>query len=307
MVLTMKFLGAWFLSSLVGLSTVAVAAPGGYYLTPILDDDEPSGDTEAPQNLTKRVPTSNSYYPLPIITAKGKTIIPPPQELLQIIKPEVSSGTCLFYTGLGNGAAAQRAIRNWYNCNIRNVPTEFADGTIGPPEDPITDETPRPGIIAGAAGDPNELVVYQSLMRSVDTCNVDALHDAGGWISASASADGFYSQAFAEACTGVVYWFAPAAMNPRAPTTNSVWTQYELPALTSGGRVSNIAYVDMNRGVEFDEDTGALEHPQVIWSQGDPPGTIAAPNTPSIAFRYFDPDNLPPFKPNGGSPECRQT
>ncbi|KAK3689254.1 hypothetical protein B0T22DRAFT_440740 [Podospora appendiculata] len=307
MVLSMKFLGVWLLASLAWLTTVVVAAPGGYYLTPILDDDESSVNTEGLQNLTKRVPTSNSYYPLPIIQAKGKTIIPSPQELLQIIKPSVSSGTCLFYTGLGNGAAAQQAIRNWYKCNIKDVPVEFEDGTTGPPEDPITEQAPRPPVIAGGAGDPNELVVYQSLMRSVDTCNVDALHDAGGWISASASADGFYSQAFAEACTGVVYWFAPPTMNPRAPTTNSVWTQYELPALTSGGRVSNIAYVDLNRGVEFDPNTGALVHPRVIWSQGDSPGTIAAPTTPSTAFRYFDPNNLPPFLPNGGSPECRQS
>ncbi len=179
---------AWLLSLFLGfsMSILVHAAPG--FVGPVDDDGLPIGtvgNDDESNNLTARVnPKWKSYYPLPMIQAKGKTIIPSPQELLQIIKPEVSSGTCLFYTGLGDGRAAQKKIKNWYKCNIQAT-IETEDGEELPPEDPITETSPRPPIIAGQAGDINELVVYQALMKSVDYCNVDQLHDAGGAISAS--------------------------------------------------------------------------------------------------------------------------
>ncbi|KAI1370939.1 hypothetical protein F4677DRAFT_464638 [Hypoxylon crocopeplum] len=293
--------GAWFLLSLLGLSTVMVlAAPGS--IKPYYEDDD-DADIQDLFNLSARADNPNwkSYYPLPMIQAKGTTIIPSPQELLQIIKPEVATSTCLFYSALGNGVQAQRDIRKWYRCNI-GAPFVDEDGITHPAEDPITETTPRSPIVAGRAGNPTELAVYQALMKSVDVCNVPQLRDSGGFISASASADGFYSQAFAEACTGVVYWFGPDNIDPTHPAPDSVWTLYELPALTSGGKVTNIAYVDKNLGVEFDDDTDQLTNPRIIWSSGDPPGTIAAPETPSTSFRYFRPSN--PYGDNGADPMC---
>ncbi|KAK3321873.1 hypothetical protein B0H66DRAFT_601353 [Apodospora peruviana] len=326
---TILLLGAWLISTFIGLSpmiTSVTAAPGLLAIDP--DDRAPidwyGGNNddalieEGRHNLTRRVDGPNekiSYYPLKIIQSKGKTIVPSPLEFSYIMKPKDSSSTfmnplastrtCLFYSGLRqkgggpllSGPQAQKAILRWYNCNVKEL-------TV----DPFTGATPRSGIVAGQAGDPRELATYHALMSSVDFCNVDELRDSGGDISARYSADGWYSQAFSEACTGVVYYFGASDANPFGPAPLSVWTNYELPALRSSGKVTNIVWVDYNRGIERD-DNGRIVHPIVIWSPGDSNARIAAPAAPSTAFRYFllqqGGTMNPNQPPNGGNPKCR--
>ena len=60
-------------------------------------------------------------YPVDLINQRGSLLIPPQNELLQIIKPTVSGTTCLFYTSngqMGPPGPLQTAMMNWYKCNI---------------------------------------------------------------------------------------------------------------------------------------------------------------------------------------------
>jgi hypothetical protein len=177
------------------------------------------------------------------------------------------------WTGIGPNAQVE--ITQWYNCNIRPLSRDPFTGDT-PPRDPVT-LTP--------STDWGYIEFQLDVMKDIDaiTANVPGagLRDGNGVIWARGTFDALHSQAFAEQCTGIVYYFTDQNVNGvYNPTAESVWRQWELPALLQSGRVT--AIVQVNPAYTYTVQNNVVVHPNIIWTpnQGIPYGP------PRAGYRY---------------------
>ncbi|KAK3322954.1 hypothetical protein B0H66DRAFT_532272 [Apodospora peruviana] len=254
------------------------------------------GDMEHTANLTRRMPSYPTKYKLSQIQSVGRALVPKVNWFMGQMVDEVAESTCLFYSAYDEDSdVTQTAIWNWYNCNIAGRDT-----------DPFTGLPPRDPIVSGLALDDRWGPFLATTQESIDVCNVQSIFhesDYGLDIHAEYSADGFFSQAYAQTCTGIVYWFAPIGVDSLNPPTYSVWTNFELPAIRLSGRVTQIVRVYRERPLTIVEDT--VINPVLIWEPGDPLSLITSPPAPNPdGWRFYPRGQGNPHAPNGADPDC---
>ncbi|KAL1860392.1 hypothetical protein VTK73DRAFT_7374 [Phialemonium thermophilum] len=184
----------------------------------------------------------------------------------------VRGKTCIFYAGIPDDG--QLFAYRWYECNIKNRD-----------RDPVTGEVPRDPVALTQSMDWALQSQILDNCRDVDaiTAHVpgEGLEDDGLDIWAVGTFDGLRSRVFAETCEGTVYFLTTQNFHALNPPTDTVWWQYELPALIAGGRVTNIVQANPNFGVV--EQNGAVLNPILAWNRASGNPGLGAPRG---GYRY---------------------
>jgi hypothetical protein len=191
----------------------------------------------------------------------GLNFIPTLDQSSAAIQPNAATSTCLFYTQVGRFSQAR--IKAWYDCNIAS---QNADPFTG-------DSPPRPGVVFLQIIDTPFASTQIDFMDDIDALTFNSPGAAqsmtdpatGQVVWAKGTLDGLLSRAYAERCTGIVYFFTAQRFNGYwYPPVTSVWYQYELPALLQNAGVTHIVQVNPSTGLTIQNNQ--IVHPISLWN-----------------------------------------